>query len=53
MHYDAKGAGTAKSVYRLCYGLDDAGFESQQVEEICLFSETSKRVLRPHQPATQ
>jgi hypothetical protein len=40
------GAGIARSVRRLGYGLDDPVLESRQCKDIYLFSETSRQPVR-------
>jgi len=46
-------AGFAKLVDYLGYELNDPGLHSRQGKEICLFSETSDRILWPTQPPAQ
>jgi hypothetical protein len=46
-------AGITQSVYRLSYGLADRGAESQQGQEIFIFSIESRPALEPTHPPIQ
>lgn len=45
--FSFKGVVRVYSVQRLAYGLDGLGFESQQVQDILIFSKTSRSALGP------